>query len=52
MMTPGTGDRSAVWRSVVVLVLNDNAFGFVKWEQQNKGFASFVWITRIGFRKV
>jgi acetolactate synthase I/II/III large subunit len=26
---------------LVVLVLNDNAFGFVKWEQQSKGFASF-----------
>jgi acetolactate synthase-1/2/3 large subunit len=27
---------------VVVLVLNDNAFGFVKWEQQNKGFPGFA----------
>jgi acetolactate synthase-1/2/3 large subunit len=26
---------------VVVLVLNDNAFGFIKWEQQAKGYASF-----------
>jgi acetolactate synthase-1/2/3 large subunit len=26
---------------LVVLVLNDNSFGFVKWEQQSKGFASF-----------
>jgi len=26
---------------VVVLVLNDNAFGFIKWEQQNKGFQNF-----------
>jgi acetolactate synthase-1/2/3 large subunit len=26
---------------LVVLVLNDNAFGFIKWEQQSKGFASF-----------
>jgi acetolactate synthase-1/2/3 large subunit len=26
---------------LVVLVLNDNAFGFVKWEQKSKGFASF-----------
>jgi acetolactate synthase-1/2/3 large subunit len=26
---------------VVVLILNDNAFGFVKWEQQAKGFARF-----------
>ena len=26
---------------IVVLVLNDNAFGFVKWEQKNKGFESF-----------
>jgi len=26
---------------LVVLILNDNAFGFVKWEQQSKGFASF-----------
>jgi acetolactate synthase-1/2/3 large subunit len=26
---------------IVVLVLNDNAFGFIKWEQQAKGFASF-----------
>jgi acetolactate synthase I/II/III large subunit len=26
---------------VVVLILNDNAFGFIKWEQQAKGFASF-----------
>jgi acetolactate synthase-1/2/3 large subunit len=27
---------------LVVLVLNDNAFGFVKWEQQSKGFPSFA----------
>jgi acetolactate synthase-1/2/3 large subunit len=27
---------------VVVLILNDNAFGFVKWEQQNKGFPGFA----------
>jgi acetolactate synthase-1/2/3 large subunit len=26
---------------LVVLVLNDNAFGFIKWEQKSKGFASF-----------
>jgi len=26
---------------VVVLVLNDNAFGFIKWEQQAKGFRNF-----------
>jgi acetolactate synthase-1/2/3 large subunit len=26
---------------LVVLILNDNAFGFIKWEQKNKGFASF-----------
>ncbi len=26
---------------LVVLVLNDNAFGFVKWEQQAKGYPSF-----------
>jgi acetolactate synthase I/II/III large subunit len=26
---------------VVVLVLNDNAFGFIKWEQQAKGFQRF-----------
>jgi acetolactate synthase-1/2/3 large subunit len=26
---------------IVVLILNDNAFGFIKWEQQSKGFASF-----------
>jgi len=26
---------------VVVLVLNDNAFGFIKWEQQAKGFPDF-----------
>ena len=26
---------------IVVLVLNDNAFGFIKWEQQAKGFAGF-----------
>lgn len=26
---------------VVVLVLNDNAFGFIKWEQQAKGFQNF-----------
>ncbi len=27
---------------VVTLVLNDNAFGFVKWEQQAKGFPNFA----------
>ncbi len=27
---------------VVVLVVNDNAFGFVKWEQANKGFKGFA----------
>jgi len=26
---------------LVILILNDNAFGFVKWEQKSKGFASF-----------
>jgi acetolactate synthase-1/2/3 large subunit len=26
---------------VVVLILNDNAFGFIKWKQQNMGFQSF-----------
>lgn len=26
---------------VVVLILNDNAFGFIKWKQQNMGFESF-----------
>ncbi len=26
---------------VVVLVLNDNAFGFIKWEQKAKGFENF-----------
>jgi acetolactate synthase-1/2/3 large subunit len=26
---------------LVVLILNDNAFGFIKWEQQAKGFQSF-----------
>jgi acetolactate synthase I/II/III large subunit len=26
---------------VVVLLLNDNAFGFIKWEQEAKGFKSF-----------
>jgi acetolactate synthase-1/2/3 large subunit len=26
---------------LVVLLLNDNAFGFIKWEQQAKGYASF-----------
>ena len=26
---------------VVVLILNDNAFGFIKWEQEAKGFANF-----------
>ncbi len=26
---------------LVVLILNDNAYGFIKWEQKNKGFASF-----------
>jgi acetolactate synthase-1/2/3 large subunit len=27
---------------LVVLVLNDNAFGFIKWEQESKGFPSFA----------
>jgi acetolactate synthase-1/2/3 large subunit len=27
---------------VVTLILNDNAFGFVKWEQQAKGFTNFA----------
>jgi len=27
---------------LVILVLNDNAFGFIKWEQQSKGFPSFA----------
>ncbi len=26
---------------LVVLILNDNAFGFIKWEQQAKGFQNF-----------
>lgn len=26
---------------LVVLILNDNAFGFIKWEQQAKGFKAF-----------
>jgi acetolactate synthase-1/2/3 large subunit len=26
---------------LVVLILNDNAFGFIKWEQQAKGFETF-----------
>ncbi|HEX9022079.1 MAG TPA: acetolactate synthase large subunit, partial [Nitrospirota bacterium] len=26
---------------LVVLILNDNAYGFIKWEQQSKGFRSF-----------
>jgi len=26
---------------LVVLILNDNAFGFIKWEQQAKGFPNF-----------
>ncbi len=26
---------------LVILVLNDNAFGFIKWEQQAKGFQNF-----------
>jgi acetolactate synthase-1/2/3 large subunit len=26
---------------VVVLILNDNAYGFIKWEQQAKGFPDF-----------
>ncbi|MBP1748545.1 MAG: ilvX [Deltaproteobacteria bacterium] len=26
---------------VVALILNDNAFGFIKWEQQAKGFTNF-----------
>lgn len=27
--------------AVVVLILNDNAFGFIKWKQKNMGFRSF-----------
>lgn len=27
---------------LVVLILNDNAYGFVKWKQQKKGFAAFA----------
>jgi len=27
---------------LVVLILNDNAFGFIKWEQESKGFPSFA----------
>lgn len=27
---------------IVVLVVNDNAFGFIKWEQQSKGFEGFA----------
>jgi acetolactate synthase-1/2/3 large subunit len=27
---------------LVVLILNDNAFGFIKWEQQTKGFPGFA----------
>lgn len=27
---------------VVVLVLNDNAFGFIKWKQQGRGFPDFA----------
>jgi acetolactate synthase-1/2/3 large subunit len=27
--------------AVVVLILNDNAFGFIKWKQENMGFRSF-----------
>jgi acetolactate synthase I/II/III large subunit len=27
---------------IVVLILNDNAFGFIKWEQQAKGFPGFA----------
>ncbi len=27
--------------ALVVLILNDNAFGFIKWEQQGKGFKNF-----------
>jgi acetolactate synthase-1/2/3 large subunit len=27
---------------VVVLILNDNAFGFIKWKQQSKGFGDFA----------
>ncbi|MFA5072937.1 MAG: acetolactate synthase large subunit [Nitrospirota bacterium] len=27
---------------VVVLVLNDNAFGFIKWKQQGRGFSDFA----------
>jgi acetolactate synthase-1/2/3 large subunit len=26
---------------VVVLILNDNAFGFIKWKQQNMGFQDY-----------
>ncbi len=28
--------------ALVVLVVNDNAFGFIKWEQQSKGFENFA----------
>jgi len=27
---------------LVILILNDNAFGFIKWEQQSKGFPDFA----------
>jgi acetolactate synthase-1/2/3 large subunit len=27
---------------IVVLVLNDNAFGFIKWKQQSRDFANFA----------
>jgi acetolactate synthase-1/2/3 large subunit len=27
---------------VVVLILNDNAFGFIKWKQESMGFRSFA----------
>ncbi len=26
---------------IVALIVNDNAFGFIKWEQRNKGFGNF-----------
>ena len=28
--------------NVVVLILNDNAYGFIKWKQQSMGFADFA----------
>ena len=32
---------------VVVLILNDNAFGFIKWEQKKMNFEDFGWIMEI-----